>query len=163
MNNLPPDQSQPFVFNASIDYLGQLPANVTLQLVLEDANNVTVLSVPLEAVYQNNETITGNVVIDSSKVGLWWPAGHGPQNLYHATITIKDGAKDTIATVERRVGFRTIVLNLSPISDVQTAQGIAPGANWHFEINGIELYAKGSNLVPPDVFWPRVNETKMRQ
>ena len=33
----------------------------------------------------------------------------------------------------------------------------------HFEINGHEFYAKGSNFIPPDAFWPRVTETKMRQ
>lgn len=33
----------------------------------------------------------------------------------------------------------------------------------HFEINGHEFYAKGSNFIPPDAFWPRVTETKMQQ
>ena len=49
------------------------------------------------------------------------------------------------------------------ISEEQIAQGIAPGNNWHFEINGHEFYAKGSNFIPPDAFWPRVTETKMQQ
>ena len=49
------------------------------------------------------------------------------------------------------------------ISDEQIAQGIAPGNNWHFEINGHEFYAKGSNFIPPDAFWPRATETKMQQ
>ena len=38
-----------------------------------------------------------------------------------------------------------------------------PGANGHFEINGPEFYAKGANLIPPDAFWPRVTEAKMRR
>ena len=33
----------------------------------------------------------------------------------------------------------------------------------HFEINGHEFYAKGSNFIPPDAFWPRVTERKMQQ
>ena len=49
------------------------------------------------------------------------------------------------------------------ISEVQIAQGIAPGNNWHFEINGHEFYAKGSNFIPPDAFWPRVTAQKMQQ
>jgi beta-mannosidase len=52
---------------------------------------------------------------------------------------------------------------MTPISESQLAQGIAPGNNWHFEINGHEFYAKGSNFIPPDAFWPRVTETKMKQ
>jgi len=52
---------------------------------------------------------------------------------------------------------------MEPISAAQLAQGIAPGNNWHFEINGHEFYAKGSNFIPPDAFWPRVTKTKMKQ
>ena len=33
----------------------------------------------------------------------------------------------------------------------------------HFEINGHEFYAKGSNFIPPDAFWPRVTSTKIQQ
>lgn len=33
----------------------------------------------------------------------------------------------------------------------------------HFEINGHEFYAKGSNFIPPDAFWPRVTSTRIRQ
>jgi beta-mannosidase len=52
---------------------------------------------------------------------------------------------------------------MEPISDSQLALGIAPGNNWHFEVNGREFYAKGSNFIPPDAFWPRVTKTKMLQ
>ena len=55
------------------------------------------------------------------------------------------------------------VLNMEVISEDQIAQGIAPGNNWHFEINGHEFYAKGSNFIPPDAFWPRVTSAKMQQ
>lgn len=48
-----------------------------------------------------------------------------------------------------------------PISDAQLAQGIAAGNNWHFEINGHEFYAKGSNFIPPDAFWPRVTPERI--
>jgi beta-mannosidase len=162
-NNLPPDQSKPFVFNASIDFLGSLPEHASMNLKLTDSSGRTVLNAPLEGVYNNNETVTGSTIIQSSCVQLWWPNGMGDQILYNATITVQDASGQTVATVERRVGFRTIVLNLTPISQEQLSLGIAPGANWHFEINGNEFYAKGSNLVPPDVFWPHVDETKMQR
>lgn len=32
----------------------------------------------------------------------------------------------------------------------------------HFEINGHEFYAKGSNFIPPDAFWPRVTKDRIR-
>jgi beta-mannosidase len=163
MNNLPPDQTKPFVFNASLDFFGDLPQGVSLSLELKDASNRTVVETPLQGVYHNNETITGHITIDSSLVQLWWPNGVGSQPLYYATVAIRNQHGQEVIAVERRVGFRTIILNLTPISEEQLSQGIAPGSNWHFEVNGHTIYAKGSNLTPPDVFWARVNETKIRQ
>ena len=72
-------------------------------------------------------------------------------------------SNSTLASITKRLGFRTIVLNEFPISSSQLAQSIAPGNNWHFEINGHEFYAKGSNFIPPDAFWPRVTVEKMSQ
>ena len=155
-NNLLPDQSQPWVFNASLDFVGDLPKDAKLHLTLKDANDATVLQKALGGAHKSKNTITGSTTIDPSKVELWWPAGLGAQNLYYATIGVVSEHLGTCTEVERRVGFRTIVLNLNPITNEQIAQGIAPGANWHFEINGHEMYAKGSNLVPPSPFWPTV-------
>ncbi len=33
----------------------------------------------------------------------------------------------------------------------------------HFEINGYPFYAKGSNFIPPDAFWPRITPERIRQ
>ncbi|KAI3320317.1 glycoside hydrolase family 2 protein [Xylariaceae sp. AK1471] len=162
MNNLSPDQKKPWIFNASVDFLGTLPSDVKMRLNLQDALGKVIKEIELGEVTQNNMTITGNTVIDEP-VELWWPNGFGAQNLYNATITIVSPSWEEPANVTKRVGFRTIVLNLNPITDEQLTAGVAPGANWRFEINGHELYVKGSNFVPPDVFWPRVNSTKIRE
>lgn len=161
--NLVPDQSQPWIFNASLDFIGDLPAGAKMHLALEDSGGKAVLDVPLTDITASNMTVTGSTVIDSSKVQRWWPAGYGDQTLYNATIAITNAKGHALTTVTRRVGFRTIVLNLNPITDAQLAQGIQPGANWHFEINGHEIYVKGSNLVPPSPFWPTVTETQIRE
>ncbi|CAI7606787.1 unnamed protein product [Penicillium pancosmium] len=161
MNNIPPDQSQPWIFNVSLDYLGTLPRDSSLRVFLNDAGGKSILDRPLENAYQSTSTIEGSITIDPKLVDLWWPTGLGSQPLYKATIKILHGEK-TVSEIHRRVGFRTVVLNLLPVTEEQQAQGIAPGSNFHFEVNGHEFYAKGSNLVPPDVFWPRVNETKIR-
>ncbi len=68
-----------------------------------------------------------------------------------------------LASVEKRVGFRTIVLNEDVVTQQQINKGVAPGNNWNFQINGHDFFAKGSNFIPPDAFWPRVTEAKMRQ
>ncbi|KXL49914.1 glycoside hydrolase family 2 protein [Acidomyces richmondensis BFW] len=163
LNNMPPNQIVPWVFNASLDFIGELPNGASLQLTLTDVHNNTILKRLLCGVYISNMTITGSTTIDDSKVQLWWPSGFGEQPLYYARIDVIDGDKNEITAIERRVGFRTIVLNLNPVTEVQQSAGIAPGSNWHFEINGDEIYCKGSNFVPPDVFWPRANETRIRR
>ncbi|KAJ6551842.1 glycoside hydrolase family 2 protein [Mycena capillaripes] len=163
MNNLSPDQTQPWVFNCSIDFVGTLVAESSMILTLTDANNKRVLQQSLSGITKSSGTITGSTTISASAVQLWWPNGMGAQTLYTATVTIQGLLGLPITSVQKSVGFRTIVLNLGNITDTQHAQGIAPGATWHFEVNGHEFYAKGANFIPPDPFWPRVNQTKIEQ
>ncbi|KAI1109677.1 glycoside hydrolase family 2 protein [Nemania sp. NC0429] len=161
-NNLSPDQHKPWVFNASLDYLGTLPRDAKMKLRLQDTHRRVVKEVVLGGITRNNMTITGSTIIHEP-VELWWPNGYGAQNLYDATLTLESADWHKAATVTKRVGFRTIVMNLNPITHEQLAAGVANGSNWHFEVNGHEIYVKGSNFVPPDVFWPRVNTTKIRE
>lgn len=164
INHLAPDQNQPWVVNASIDFLGSLPAQPSMTIEVKDVESgKTLKSGPLENVSASGQTITGSVTIDADSPTLWWPSGLGKQNLYYVTVTVQDNKKQALASVTKRTGFRTIFLNQLNITDEQIAQGIAPGANWHFEVNGQEFYAKGSNLIPPDAFWPRVTEAKMQR
>lgn len=163
LNNLLPDQSQPWVLNASVDFLGQLPPKAGLNFQLRDSKNSTVTGGTLTDITTGHGVITGTTVIPSDAVELWWPNGLGPQTLYNLEITVVGESNSSLATIDKRTGFRTIVLNELPISNEQIAQGIAPGNNWHFEINGQEFYAKGSNFIPPDAFWTRVTEERIRQ
>ena len=164
LNNLPPDQSAPWLLNASIDVLGTIPQGVSLNYeFVSSATNKSISSGSLNNKTMSNSTITGTAILDPAFYELWWPRGMGAQNLYNLTITIVNNKKKVLASVNRRTGFRTIGLNMAPISDAQLAQGIASGNNWHFEINGHEFYAKGSNFIPPDSFWPRVTQAKMEQ
>ncbi|GLB09844.1 hypothetical protein AtubIFM57258_005773 [Aspergillus tubingensis] len=162
INYLPPDQSQPWVVNASIDILGPLPAKPTMSIEVRDARSGTILtSRTVNNVTVAGNSITGVTVLDGLTPKLWWPQGLGDQNLYNVSITVNSSGNQTLANVTKRTGFRTIFLNQRNITETQRAQGIAPGANWHFEVNGHEFYAKGSNLIPPDSFWTRVTEEKM--
>ncbi|KAJ7098504.1 family 2 glycoside hydrolase [Mycena belliarum] len=162
-NNLAPDQGQPWVFNCSIDYVGTLVAESGMTLTLKDACGRRVLSQRLTGVTMSAGTITGSTTIGAGAVKLWWPNGMGTQTLYTASVTIHGLFGLPITTVERTVGFRTILLDLGEVTEAERGAGVAPGAHWHFEINGQAFYAKGANFIPPDVFWPRVNETKITQ
>lgn len=70
----------------------------------------------------------------------------GEQQLYNLTLNIVDTTNTTVTTVTKRIGFRTIFNNQTPISQEQMDLGVAPGGNWHFEINGdlpCEVIPKG--------------------
>ena len=143
LNNLPPDQTKSWVLNASFDVLGSLPSDAALQYsIIDSASKEKVSSGTLGNITSGNGSISGTTLLDSASYKLWWPRGMGEQNLYNVTVDVMDGSNSTIATITKRLGFRTIVLNMGVIADEQLAQGIAPGNNWHFEINGHEFYAK---------------------
>lgn len=161
-NNLIPDQSRPWVVNASIDYIGEQIDSPSLNFVLRDAMNQTVADGALQNVSSVPGTVTGLTTLASDAVDLWWPVGMGPQSLYWLTVEVTDPSNKTVGSVTRRVGFRTIVLNELPVPDEDVALGVAPGNHWHFEINGHPFFAKGSNFIPPDVFWPRVTPQRIR-
>ncbi|KAF9890230.1 hypothetical protein FE257_006142 [Aspergillus nanangensis] len=162
VNFLAPDQSQPWVVNASIDFLGSLPSKPSMSIVIADADSGKPLtSRVLHSISASNDSITGTAILEDISPELWWPYGLGKQMLYNITIMINNTQSETVAQVTKRTGFRTIFLNQRNITASEIKQGIAPGAHWHFEVNGHEFYAKGSNLIPPDAFWPRVTEMKM--
>ncbi|KAM3418488.1 hypothetical protein BST61_g4469 [Cercospora zeina] len=162
LNNLPPDQNQPWVVNASLDYFGHVPDSASLKYKLTSIDNATtVASGDLTSVNVTETAVTGSTIVPREDVELWWPVGMGPQTLYYITIDLVSATGQTLASVSKRVGFRTIVLNGNPVSEAEMAKGIAPGNNWHFEINAQPFFAKGSNFVPPDEFWPRVTPQRI--
>ncbi|KAL9130089.1 MAG: hypothetical protein Q9217_001648 [Psora testacea] len=131
LNNLPPDQGAPWLLNASLDVLGTLPQSASLNYAFTNSvTNRTVSTGTLTNITVSKSTITGTALLDPSMYELWWPRGFGPQNLYNLTVSITDNKNATIASVNRRTGFRTIVLNMEVISDEQISRGIAPGNNW---------------------------------
>ncbi|KAL5429282.1 hypothetical protein PMIN06_012743 [Paraphaeosphaeria minitans] len=157
-----PDQTKDWVLNASVDYLGSLPYRANIQYTISGPSG-DLLNGFLSNVTSEAGRLTGSTSVPDGAVELWWPVGMGQQQLYNLTLNVVDSSNTTVVTVTKRIGFRTIFNNQTPISQEQMDLGVAPGGNWHFEINGNEFYAKGSNFIPPDVFWPNVTEPRLRQ
>lgn len=82
---------------------------------------------------------------------LWWPNGYGQQPLYQVTVELT--ASDRVA--DRRtyqVGLRTLELRRRPDEW---------GESFTFVVNGVPIFAKGSNWIPADSFPTRISDEQL--
>ena len=130
LNNLPPDQSADWVLNASVDVLSTVPKESSMRYTIVDSTTKQIISTGnLTNITNAEDVITGSAVLRGDDYQLWWPHGLGNQHLYNITIDVVSKSGETITAVNKRTGFRTIVLNMGNITDEQLGQGIAPGNN----------------------------------
>ncbi|MCK5759398.1 MAG: glycoside hydrolase family 2 protein, partial [Clostridiales bacterium] len=85
-----------------------------------------------------NDKNVSEIIIENPL--LWWPAGYGQQPLYNVKIELlADG--ETEDTSNYKIGLRT--LGIKREKDQW-------GESFAYEINGIEIFAKGANYIPED-------------
>jgi beta-mannosidase len=95
------------------------------------------------------EPATDNLVaLDIENPQLWWPNGWGDQPLYHVQVQLmQSGALLDEKTYQ--LGLRTIELRQQPDQW---------GRSFTFVVNGLPVFAKGSNWIPADSFPTRISE-----
>ena len=82
---------------------------------------------------------------------LWWPRGHGKAHLYELRATVCRGsACDEDGALTRRIGLRRVELVQQPA--LPPSSGMPNGTSFFFRVNGVDVYSKGSNLIPAHVF-----------
>ncbi len=104
---------------------------------------------PDGSILQVSETVNGatiTLVEVISNPQLWWPNGYGAQPLYQVEITATDG-KQVLDQKQYRIGLRTITLRRKPDEW---------GESFTFEVNGVPVFAKGSDWIPADSFPTRL-------
>jgi beta-mannosidase len=81
-----------------------------------------------------------HVLMEITDPLLWWPNGYGEQYLYKVDIVLsKEETK--LDSNSLRIGLRTVTIN---------QKDDEWGRSFAYEINGIEIFAKGANFVPMD-------------
>ena len=91
---------------------------------------------------------SGKVELAVNNPQLWWPNGYGEQPLYQVTVTACQG-ENVIDDRSFQLGLRTLELRRQPDEW---------GESFTFVVNGVPIFAKGSNWIPADSFPTRISD-----
>lgn len=88
--------------------------------------------------------------IGLTDVDFWWPRGYGEPALYDAEVSLVDVATGEVLSYDsERIGIRTVALDMKDVNLPDS-----PG-QFRFIINGVPVFAKGTNWVPLDALHSR--------
>lgn len=99
-----------------------------------------------------NGSATASIEIPDPK--LWWPNGYGEQTLYEAVVGLQTTDEQILDSKLYQLGLRTLELRQEEDEF---------GESFTFVVNGIPIFAKGSNWIPADSFPTRISREQLDQ
>jgi len=153
---------------ATIEHIHITPVNITEERALVKAEiilkgayrsrcflsvwlNDTVLAGSEVTMRKGEQSEEIEFVIERPK--LWWPNGLGRPHLYEISVVLEDENRK-VQKKSIKTGIRTVELIQEPD---------AKGVSFYFRVNGISVFMKGANWVPPDFFPHRVTRQQYKQ
>lgn len=109
-----------------------------------DADNAYVIEQPVDG-----KKKFANFLLPDAR--LWWPSGYGEQPLYAYSVTLLRGEK-VLDHKEGRLAFREVELHQEPVTEKRLECKLV--------VNGMPIFAKGSNWVPMECFTGEVRYEK---
>ncbi|PWN41851.1 hypothetical protein IE81DRAFT_348038 [Ceraceosorus guamensis] len=168
-NNLPPDETAPWILNVTMGVWSITNTSATVRL------SVPELALKLDASNISAALSVGDNVArwaafevpsdGDSAPALWWPYKLGQPKLYDVDFELRPvgASSNTEATRwTKKTGFRTVWLDQSPVSPQDTAAGVLPGTYFRFVVNGKPNYIQGGSVTPFDVFYPRISTSVLK-
>ena len=89
-------------------------------------------------------------IMEIKNADLWWPRGYGEPALYDAKVELVDSDGTILSTDNKRVGLRTIQLDITDINLPPDHPG-----KFCFIVNGEPIFIHGTNWVPMDALHSR--------